>query len=216
MYRSRIPAFAKLFLPQLICRVSNAFEKDESAGKKIVYLTFDDGPIPESTPNILDILKQYGVKATFFCVGENVMKHPLLYKQILEKGHFTGNHTYNHLNGWKTPTNKYMENVNLCEEQISSTLFRPPYGKITLSQYHLLKKKFKLILWDVLIPDFDLNSSVTNCMNIVKEKTRSGSILVFHDNLKAKNKLTELLPGALDYLIQKKFDIQPVTNNILK
>lgn len=209
MYRSRIPALAKLFLPQIICRLPQA-------DKKTVYLTFDDGPIPETTPYILDILKKYGVKATFFCVGENVKKYPELYKHIIEEGHFAGNHTFNHLKGWVTPLEKYMENVNQCAGYVPSELFRPPYGKMTFSQYKALNKKFKLIFWDVLAPDFDMNSSARQCLDIIKKKTRTGSILVFHDNLKAKNKLTELLPGAIDFLLGEKYDIQPVTNNILK
>jgi peptidoglycan-N-acetylglucosamine deacetylase len=209
MYRSRIPAFGKFFFPQIVCRLMQA-------NKKTVYLTFDDGPIPETTPYILDTLKKYNVKATFFCVGENVKKHPELYKRIIEEGHFTGNHTFNHLKGWITPLDIYLENINQCAGYVSSTLFRPPYGKMTRRQYNALKSKFHLIFWDVLTPDFDANASVQKCLNIIRKKTRAGSILVFHDNIKAKNKLTELLPGALNFFIREKFDIQPVTNNILK
>jgi peptidoglycan/xylan/chitin deacetylase (PgdA/CDA1 family) len=209
MYRSRIPAFLKFFLPGIICRPNTGEEKR-------VYLTFDDGPIPETTPYILDTLKKYGVKATFFCVGENVKKYPELYKHIIEEGHTVGNHTFNHLKGWATPPNTYLENVNQCAEYVSSDLFRPPYGKMTLVQYNALKKKYHLIFWDVLTPDFDKAISAEKCLDIIKKKTRKGSILVFHDNLKAKNKLTELLPGALNFLVQEKYDIQPVTNNIFK
>lgn len=209
MYRSRIPAFAKLFLPEIVTRI-------HVPGKKVVYLTFDDGPIPETTPYILDALKQYHVKATFFCVGENVKKHPELYKRIIDEGHTVGNHTHNHLKGWKTSVEAYVENVNLCTGYISSSLFRPPYGKLSWSQYHALKKQFHLIFWDVLVPDFDLNKSALHCLDIVKKKTRPGSILIFHDNLKAKNKLSELLPNALNFFVREKFEIQPVTNNILK
>jgi len=209
MYRSRIPTFVKFFLPKIICRLPQA-------GKKIVYLTFDDGPIPETTPYILETLKKYGVKATFFCVGENVKKYPELYKRIIEEGHIVGNHTFNHLKGWETPLETYLENVSQCEEYISSNLFRPPYGKMTWRQYKALEKKFQLIFWDVLIPDFDLDSSVQRCLDVLKKKTRDGSILVFHDNLKAKNKLTELLPEALNFLLREKYDIRPVPNNISK
>jgi peptidoglycan/xylan/chitin deacetylase (PgdA/CDA1 family) len=214
MYRSRIPAFAKFFLPRIICRIPQADFGGEGNGKKTVYLTFDDGPIPETTPYILDTLKKYGVKATFFCVGENVKKHPELYRRILEEGHFTGNHTFNHLKGWETSLKKYLENINLCAEYVPSNLFRPPYGKMTPRQYNALKKRFHLIFWDVLVPDFDSKSSTRKCLDIIKKKTRAGSILVFHDNLKAKNKLTDLLPGFLDFAIREKFDIQTVTNNI--
>jgi len=216
MYRSRIPSFAKIFLPQIICRIPQPHLWREGDDKKVVYLTFDDGPTPETTPYIIDILKKYGVKATFFCVGENVKKYPELYKHIIEEGHFTGNHTFHHLKGWKTPLNTYMEDVKHCAEYVSSNLFRPPYGKMTFRQYNSLKKNFKLIFWDVLAPDFDNNTSVEECLDIVKKKTRAGSILVFHDNLKAKNKLTGLLTGTLDFLFQEKFDVQPVTNNISK
>jgi len=214
MYRSRIPAFAKFFLPQIICRIPQVHSGGKREYGKIIYLTFDDGPIPETTPYILDTLKKYGVKATFFCVGENVKKHPELYKRILEEGHFVGNHTFNHLNGWKTPRKMFMENVNQCAEYVSSDLFRPPYGKMTLYQYNTLKKRFHLIFWDVLVPDFDSKSSTRKCLDIIKKKTRAGSVLVFHDNLKAKNKLTDLLQGFLDFAVLKKYDIQPVTNNI--
>lgn len=209
MYRSRIPAFAKFFLPQIICRPNRD-------GKKIVYLTFDDGPIPETTPYIIDTLNRYGVKATFFCVGENAQKYPGLYKRIIEEGHFVGNHTFSHLKGWKTPLQVYIDNVNQCSEYVMSDLFRPPYGKMTYSQYKILHKKFKLIFWDVLTPDYDVTISAQACLDVVKKKTRPGSILVFHDNIKAKNKLPELLPAALNFLLEESYDIQPVTNNILK
>jgi peptidoglycan/xylan/chitin deacetylase (PgdA/CDA1 family) len=209
MYRSRIPTLAKIFLPEIICRPN-------TNGKKIAYLTFDDGPIPESTPYIVDTLKKYKVKATFFCVGENVKKHPELYKYIIGEGHFAGNHTFNHLKGWKTELDTYIKNVNECAGYVSSNLFRPPYGKITRSQYCMLKTQYKLIFWDVLVPDYDVNVSAEKCLDIAKKKTRPGSILVFHDNLKAKNKLTKLLPGVLDFLLQEGYDIQPVTNNISK
>ena len=184
--------------------------------KKIVYLTFDDGPIPESTPYIIDTLKTYRIKATFFCVGENAKKHSELYKYITDEGHFVGNHTFNHIKGWKTSLDKYVNNVSQCAEYISSNLFRPPYGKITPGQYNELKNQYKLIFWDVLLPDYDVTISAEKCMDILKRKVRPGSILVFHDNLKAKNKLTTLLPGALDFLLQQGYEIQPVTNNILK
>jgi peptidoglycan/xylan/chitin deacetylase (PgdA/CDA1 family) len=182
----------------------------------VVYLTFDDGPIPETTPYILDTLNQYGIKATFFCVGENVEKYPELYKRIINEGHYTGNHTFNHLKGWKTPLQTYLDNVEQCAEYVSSELFRPPYGKMTFSQYKVLKKKYLLIFWDVLVPDFDKNCSTQECLHILKKKTRPDSIVVLHDNVKAKNKLTELLPGVLNFLIQQEYDIQPVANNIFK
>ncbi len=217
MYTSRIPSFARFFLPEIICRIPHTpFMGSGDKDKKTAYLTFDDGPIPETTPYILDTLQKYGLKATFFCVGENVKKHPELYKRILKEGHSVGNHTFNHLKGWKATSDAYIDNVRMCSEYVSSKLFRPPYGKMTYFQYRILRKKFKLIFWDVITPDYDLNISPEKCLEIVKKKTRPGSILVFHDNLKAKNKLTILLPGAVDFLLRENYDIQPVTDNIHK
>lgn len=207
MYISRVSFLARLFHPQAICRIN-------TNGKKIAYLTFDDGPIPETTPYILDTLKKYGVKATFFCVGENVKKYPDLYQRIIEEGHFVGNHTFNHLKGWKTPLKQYVDNVDECAKYVSSNLFRPPYGKMTFGQYRALKDRFQLIYWDVITPDYDVNVSSQYCHGIVMKETRPGSIIVLHDNLKAKNKLPELLPGIIEFLIQERFEIQPVTNNI--
>lgn len=200
---------ARFFLPQAISRI-------HTGSKKIAYLTFDDGPIPETTPYILDTLKKYGAKATFFCVGENVKKYPELYQRLLAEGHYAGNHTFNHLKGWKTPLKQYIDNVEECSRYVSSELFRPPYGKMTLRQYHALKTRFQLIYWDVLTPDYDTTTTAGDCLDIIKKKTRPGSIIVLHDNLKAKNKLPELLPGTLDFLSEKRFDIQLITNNIKK
>lgn len=200
---------ARFFLPQAISRI-------HTGSKKIAYLTFDDGPIPETTPYILDTLKKYGAKATFFCVGENVKKYPELYQRLLAEGHYAGNHTFNHLKGWKTPLKQYIDNVEECSRYVSSELFRPPYGKMTLRQYHALKTRFQLIYWDVLTPDYDITTTARDCLDIIKKKTRPGSIIVLHDNLKAKNKLPELLPGTLDFLSEKRFDIQLITNNIKK
>lgn len=200
---------ARFFLPQAISRI-------HTGSKKIAYLTFDDGPIPETTPYILDTLKKYGAKATFFCVGENVKKYPELYQRLLAEGHYAGNHTFNHLKGWKTPLKQYIDNVEECSRYVSSELFRPPYGKMTFRQYHALKTRFQLIYWDVLTPDYDITTTARDCLDIIKKKTRPGSIIVLHDNLKAKNKLPELLPGTLDFLSEKRFDIQLITNNIKK
>ena len=218
MFISRVPLLARLFLPKLICRLP-------TFGKKVVFLTFDDGPIPETTPFILDTLARHNIKATFFCVGENVKKNPELYKRILDEGHYVGNHSYNHLNGWKTPFDKYIENIEESEKVIHNLtpyslalipLFRPPYGKLSLRQYNVLKEKYKIIMWDVLTPDYDINSTTEECLKIVKNKTRNGSILVFHDNNKAKKNLEKLLPATIDFLLEQKFDIQPVTSELVK
>ncbi|MGP8216854.1 MAG: polysaccharide deacetylase family protein, partial [Bacteroidia bacterium] len=145
---ARIPRIAEVLYPGGIFRIP---AKD----KKTAYLTFDDGPVPEATPLVLDILKQYKVTATFFCVGDNVNKYPDLFQRIKNEGHSVGNHTYNHLKGWKKTVKEYTENVSKCNALVDSKLFRPPYGRITLKQFKELKKEYKIIFWDVLSMDYD-------------------------------------------------------------
>ena len=190
--------------------------------KKQLFLTFDDGPIPEVTPHLLAILKEYKAKATFFCVGANIEKHPKIFLQIIAEGHSVGNHTYHHLNGWKTKTKDYLENIQKCSEQLCSyadaeiknkknnphILFRPPYGKMKRAQIALLTSRFSLIMWDVLSGDFDTTISKEKCLNNVISKTREGSIVVFHDSLKAKENVLFVLPKFLDYFSKKKFGFE--------
>lgn len=178
--------------------------------KKEIFLTFDDGPIPEVTPWVLDELKKAGAKATFFCIGENIEKHPEVFKRILAEGHSVGNHTFNHLNGWKTKTDAYLENVFECEKSLaehnSKLLFRPPYGKITSKQSKSLQKKgYKIIMWDVLSYDFDNRISEEKCLNNVLKNMKSGSVVVFHDSLKAKKNLQYALPKVLKAISEKGF-----------
>ena len=179
---------------------------------KKIYLTFDDGPIPEVTEWVLDILKTEDVKATFFCIGDNIRKHPEVYKRILSEGHQTGNHTFNHLNGWKTETNHYIDNFKLCETEIlklnaeHSFLFRPPYGKIKPSQSKAIRQfGYKIIMWDVLSYDFDSTISAEKCLEHVISNTEQGSIIVFHDSLKAEKNLKYALPKAIQILKDKRF-----------
>lgn len=188
--------------------VSNV-EKD-----KTVYLTFDDGPIPEITPWVLKELKKHQVRATFFCIGNNIEKNPEVFHTIISEGHTIGNHTYNHLNGWKTTTASYLANVALCEEAIQKNshhslkarLFRPPYGKIKTSQSRRLRRiGYKIIMWDVLSADFDANVSQEQCLENVLSNIRPGSILVFHDSLKAFKNLEYALPKTLIYLKENNF-----------
>ncbi len=188
--------------------VSNV-EKD-----KTVYLTFDDGPIPEITPWVLKELKKHQVHATFFCIGNNIEKNPEVFQTIINEGHTIGNHTYNHLNGWKTTTASYLANVTLCEEAIQKntnynlkpTLFRPPYGKIKASQSRKLRGLgYKIIMWDILSADFDANVSQEQCLKNVLSNIRPGSILVFHDSLKAFKNLAYALPKILIYLKENNF-----------
>jgi len=166
-----------------------------------VYLTFDDGPIPEVTPWVLDELKNHNATATFFCIGENAKKHPEIFQRIIAEGHAVGNHTFNHLNGWKTETSEYIENTLLAEKLIASKLFRPPYGKITSKQAKQLQQKgFKIIMWDVLSYDFDTTISEKKCLQSVLKNIKPGSIVVFHDSLKAEKNLRYVLPKVLRFV----------------
>ena len=177
-----------------------------------IYLTFDDGPIPEVTEWVLDILKPEEIKATFFCIGDNIRKHPEVYKRILSEGHQTGNHTFNHLNGWKTENRHYIENFKLCETEHlklsteHSFLFRPPYGKIKSSQSKAIRQLgYKIIMWDVLSYDFDSTISAEKCLENVISNTEQGNIIVFHDSLKAEKNMKYALPKAIQILKDKRF-----------
>ena len=179
-----------------------------------IYLTFDDGPTPVITDWVLDQLKKYDACATFFCIGKNIQEQPAIFKRILAEGHQVGNHTYNHLNGWKTTTNKYIENLVACQDSISkwttlvnhATLFRPPYGKIKRSQAKLIKAKgYKIIMWDVLSADFDLTITAENCLNNVISNIKPGSIIVFHDSNKASSNLKYALPRTLEFLQENNY-----------
>lgn len=187
--------------------------------EKKIYLTFDDGPTAEVTEWVLSLLKEEAVKATFFCIGDNIRKHPELFKKIIVEGHSVGNHTYNHLEGWKTSNKNYLENTGLCEEtlQAHSTqylqpkLFRPPYGKIRLSQSSKLRKLgYKIIMWDVLSADFDTSISKEKCLENVVKSTTSGSIIVFHDSRKAFKNLEYALPEAIKQLKEKGFQFEKI------
>ena len=172
---------------------------------KAVYLTFDDGPTPVITPKVLNLLDAYKAKATFFCVGENVSKHPGIYNQILENGHSTGNHTFSHLNGWKTSYIEYIEDIKKCRHLIEGDLFRPPYGKIRKRQQKELKKMgYKLVMWTILSRDFDKNVDPGESIKKIKASSK-GSIIVFHDSEKATGSLFKILPEVLEYFSNKGF-----------
>jgi peptidoglycan/xylan/chitin deacetylase (PgdA/CDA1 family) len=175
--------------------------------EKKVYLTFDDGPTPEITEWVLEQLKTYNAKATFFCIGNNIVKHPEIFKRLLREDHAIGNHTQNHVKGWKTENNTYFEEVEKCDEVISkqtnidSKLFRPPYGKIKPSQSNYLRKLgYKIIMWDVLSADFDTTISKEKCLENVLKNVESGSIIVFHDSIKAFQNLEYTFPKTLEFL----------------
>lgn len=177
-----------------------------------IYLTFDDGPVDPITSKCLDILSKYDTKATFFCVGDNVSKNPELFGRIKEDGHSIGNHSYNHINGWKTENKDYFNNIDQCSKLVDTTLLRPPYGKIKRSQLKELKEDYKIIMWDVLSGDFDPKVTVEQCVENVVKNTASGSIIVMHDNEKCGNKMLEALPQILECLIEKgyKFEQLPI------
>lgn len=177
-----------------------------------VYLTFDDGPIPEVTEWVLSELKKHEAKATFFCIGDNVKKYPEVFNKVISEGHSVGNHTFNHLNGWKTATKKYIENTKICEKEIfnlnskNSNQFRPPYGKIKPQQSKILRKLgYKIIMWDVISYDFETTISKDECLQNVLKNVQSGSIIVFHDSKKAFKNLEYTLPRTLVFLKEKGF-----------
>ncbi|MDB5120589.1 MAG: polysaccharide deacetylase [Sphingobacteriales bacterium] len=180
----------------------------KSRTEKFIYLTFDDGPIPVVTPFVLNTLREFNAKATFFCIGDNVKKHPEIFKQVLGEGHAVGNHTYNHLNGWHTDDKVYIENVNLCSEVVPSSLFRPPYGRGKKSQYSLINTHHSIIMWDILSGDFDVKLSPEKCLLNVINHAQNGSIIVFHDSLKAKPRLEYALPRALEILSKKGYSFK--------
>jgi peptidoglycan/xylan/chitin deacetylase (PgdA/CDA1 family) len=181
-----------------------------------IYLTFDDGPIPEITEWVLEVLKEHQIRATFFCIGQNIQKHPAIFNKIIDNGHAIANHTFNHLNGWNTSIEDYLNNIDLCKHEISkhkskinlsSAFFRPPYGKIKTTQSKKLRHLgYKIIMWDVLSADFDQSITPEKCLENVIQNTRSGSVIVFHDSIKAFKNLEYTLPKSIAILKQKGFE----------
>lgn len=169
------------------------------SSSKVIYLTFDDGPIPEVTPLVVEILKSYNWKATFFCVGENVSRYPEVFTLLLEEGHRVGNHTFNHMQAFRNPADVYLRNVYKAREWIDSRLFRPPHGQLTGSLKRALMKDFTVVMWDVLTYDYDAGMKEEEMLKILKREMRPGSIVVFHDSLKARDRMLKVLPKALEY-----------------
>ena len=173
----------------------------ENPSSKVVYLTFDDGPIPECTPQLLDILKQYGVKATFFMVAENAERYPELLARVRDEGHVVGNHTYHHMRGYKHDTQTYVRDALRGAEVLQTTLFRPPHGRMRNNQKKaLINQGYTIYLWDVLTHDYNPHYSVDKMLAVVKRYTRNGSILVMHDSLKSKDRMLEALPQIIEWL----------------
>lgn len=182
-----------------------------SVGKSI-YLTFDDGPVHGPTDFALEALKEYSAKATFFCIGDNVHKHPDVFKKIISEGHAVGNHTFNHLNGWKTASSLYLDNVKKCDDVLAShassaKLFRPPYGRITRNQIKLLEG-YTIVMWDVLSVDYAKSLSAERCLQNTIGATRDGSIVVFHDSYKAEKNMTHALPRYLEHFTSKGYSFK--------
>lgn len=195
--------------PTWIQRLYPALYRVEQEGRKVAYLTFDDGPIPEVTPRVLDILHHYGVKATFFMVGDNIRKHPEVYDMVVRAGHSVGNHTYHHLKGTRTPLRTYMDNVALCQAGVGDTrLMRPPYGKLSIRQYlHLRRMGYRICLWDVMTHDWDPDYSAERMLALVQRYTRPGSIINMHDSLKSNERMLNALPMIIEWLLQEGYTL---------
>lgn len=173
--------------------------------EKVVYLTFDDGPIPESTPFILDTLHHYGIKATFFMVGDNVRKYTELYRRIMDEGHQVGNHTHNHISGFRHSLHDYSYNVEKANAYIRSHLFRPPHGWMRLPQYALLSRKYKVVMWDLVTRDYSKWMTAQGILNNIKRYARPGSIITFHDSIKSIEKLRTALPASIEWLMEEGY-----------
>jgi peptidoglycan-N-acetylglucosamine deacetylase len=249
-YLVKTPKFVQRMFPKRVWTLPNSGLPTVKT-ENTVYLTFDDGPISEVTAWVLEELKKHHAKATFFCIGENIKKHPDLFQRIISEGHSVGNHTFNHLNGWTTKTEKYIENVLYAEEEMNkvyearstrvrpnpenpgeggkpedipifkseisnqlspiSNLFRPPYGKLTSTQSQILRQKgYKIIMWDVLSGDFDTSISEESCFSNVSESIKPGSIVVFHDSLKAEKNLRFVLPKVLQDVSEKGWNCEKI------
>lgn len=198
MYTIQPPYLIKKVYPSLIWRKNKT--------KKNIYLTFDDGPVSIITPWVLDVLKEEQVRATFFCVGKNVVLHPEIYTRILNENHRIGNHTYTHLNGWDSQTSNYIDDIKKCAIYVSTNLFRPPYGRIKKSQINQLKSNYSIIMWDVLTGDYDKKTTPEKCLYNATSKIRNGSIVVFHDSVKAKTNMQFALPRFIKYAKEQGFE----------
>ena len=194
----RPPLLFRMLFPETMWRIHKK--------RHTVYLTFDDGPVPEITPWILDTLDHYGIKATFFLVGHNVAKHPELFEEIKRRGHSYGNHTMDHLQGAKVTTKTYLHNVFTANELIHSTLFRPPHGWLRWGQSKVLRERFTIIMYDLVTRDYAKKINGEDVLNNVKRFARNGSIIVFHDSLKAEKNMRYAMPRAIEWLKSQGYD----------
>ncbi|GGH68383.1 polysaccharide deacetylase family protein [Phaeocystidibacter marisrubri] len=191
----RLPSFLRLPYGTMVWRVPSA--------KKEVFLTFDDGPTPEITEEVLSMLEDYNFRATFFGIGKNVEAHPEIWERVKQAGHHVGHHTQNHVNGWKVDKTDYLEDVYQAADVVNSPLFRPPYGRISPRKAKVLSKKFKIIMWTIISGDYDQAISAEQCALNVTKTLRPGDIVVFHDSVKAWPNLKDALPIVLKYIREK-------------
>ncbi|TAE39850.1 MAG: polysaccharide deacetylase family protein [Runella slithyformis] len=209
----------QLFLhksPRLLRAFYSEFVWNKPTDEKIIYLTFDDGPIPDITEWVLQQLDDYQAKATFFCIGDNIQKHPRVMDEVLKRNHSIGNHTFNHLNGWKTENQLYVQNVTACQEilPVPTNLFRPPYGRIKLSQARPLLSMHQVVMWDVLTGDFERYLSPERCLEKTLEHTTAGSIVVLHDSQKAWKNMSYVLPRTLQHFSELGFKFAALPTNM--
>lgn len=204
MWIEQPPLLYRLLFPEAVWRI-------KKRKRKVAYLTFDDGPIPEVTPWVLDTLDRYGVKATFFFVGDNVRKYPELYEEVKRRGHSYGNHTMHHLQGFKTPRIRYMRDITEADDLIDSSLFRPPHGLLRWSQAKAIKKHYNIVMYDLVTRDYSIKMTPDEVFHNVRRYARNGSIIVFHDSLKAERNMKEVLPRAIEWLQNEGYELLPIT-----
>ncbi|KAA0992468.1 polysaccharide deacetylase family protein [Dyadobacter aurulentus] len=199
MFLHHSPFWLRAFFPGFTWRIQT--------NEKKLFVTFDDGPIPDITEFVLDTLREFNAKATFFCIGDNVRKHPDIFKKVTSGGHSIGNHTFNHMNGWKTEDTSYLDNIEKCDEQLNlkTSLFRPPYGRIKKTQSRIVLNKRQIIMWDVLSADFSSKISPEKCLKKSIQYSRNGSIVLFHDSIKASRNMQYTLPKYLEHFTQKGY-----------
>lgn len=197
------PLLYRLLFPEALWRIAHK-------GKRTVYLTFDDGPIPEVTPWVLDLLDSYDIKATFFLVGDNVRRHPELLEEIKRHGHSWGNHTMHHLQGMKVTAMRYMRDITEADLLIGSPLFRPPHGLLRWRQAAAIKSHYNIVMYDLVTRDYSKKLNPDQVVENVKRFTRNGSIIVFHDSLKAERNLRQALPRSIEWLKQQGYEFQPI------
>ncbi len=203
MLIERPPLIYRLLFPEAVWRI-------KKRTSRVVFLTFDDGPIPEVTPWVLDLLDLHGIKATFFLVGDNVRRYPELLDEIKRRGHSYGNHTMHHLQGFKVHSRRYLRDITQANELIDSPLFRPPHGLIRWSQAKVIKEHYNMVMYDLVTRDYSRKLGPGQVLRNVKQYTRNGSIIVFHDSLKAERNLRAVLPQAIEWLKEKGYTFMPL------